>query len=413
MAPDTELLGSIEERVREIRTSEVELVITTRDGQPLAHAEVDIALRRHAFALGANAFHVAGIDDDGLLREYRARFRALLDYATLPFYWGAYEPEPDAPDHSRLERFSAWCSEGGITCKGHPLVWHEVFPGWAAALSDAEVIRRLEARVREIVKRFAGRIDVWDVVNEATVSHRFDNAVGRWIAREGVSAAVEQALGWARESSPRATLLYNDFNVSPEFEALARDLTTRGAVDALGIQSHMHVAPWSLERTWNVCETYAAFGRPLHFTELTLLSGRAKPADDKDWHSVHTDWHSTPEGEARQAEYGEKLYSLLFSHPAVQAITWWDFSDYKSWQGAPSGLLRADMTPKPLYDALSRLFHERWTTRSTAVTDAGGRVRLRGFHGRYTARIRAPSGDAPFAGFEVRRGSPVVAIVVA
>jgi len=44
-------------------------------------------------------------------------------------------------------------------------------------------------------------------------------------------------------------------------------------------------------------------------------------------YSYRNDWKSTPEGEALQAEEAVKLYRLLFSHPAVQAITWWDLSD--------------------------------------------------------------------------------------
>jgi GH35 family endo-1,4-beta-xylanase len=412
MPNESEVLDAVDARVIANRTSEVELNVRTRDDRPLANAEIAVSLRRHAFLLGANAFNAVGIDDEGLQREYRSRFRALLDYATLPFYWGGYEPEPDAPDHARLDRLAGWCGDNDIVCKGHPLVWHEVFPRWAGALPDAEVLTRLERRVREIVRRFAGRIDMWDVVNEATVSHRFDNAVGHWVARDGSKAAVTRALGWAKEANSRAKLLYNDFNVSSDYEALAQQLCAEPApVDVFGIQSHMHVAPWSLERVWDVCETYAAFGRPLHFTELTVLSGRAKAADDKDWHHVHTDWHSTTDGEARQAEYGEKLYGLLFSHPAVEAITWWDFADYKSWQGAPAGLLRADMTPKPLYEAIERLFHRRWTTDVKVVTDAAGQARLRCFHGRYSVRIGAQSGESRVAGFEVRRGAPVVVIV--
>jgi GH35 family endo-1,4-beta-xylanase len=411
--------------VKAHRTTEVELCITMRDGRPLADAEVDVALARHAFRVGANAFNAVGIDDKGLLLDYRARFRDLLDYATLPFYWGGYEKEPGQTDEARLDQLAAWCAEGDIACKGHPLVWHEVFPKWAAALGDDEVVERLERRVREIVSRFAGRIDIWDVVNEATVSHRFDNAVGRRVVRDGVASFVKRALGWAREANPGATLLYNDFNVSSDYEALARDLCSRpaesaagarsrtGSVDALGVQSHMHVAPWSLEHVWSVCETYAAFGRPLHFTELTVLSGRAKAADDKDWHRVHTDWHSTPDGETTQAEYVERLYALLFSHPAVEAITWWDFSDYRSWQGAPSGLVRADMTPKPVYQALKSLFQKRWTTRRRVVTDAKGRARLTCFHGRYSARIGARSGTGSVAVFEVRPSTECVAIAVA
>jgi GH35 family endo-1,4-beta-xylanase len=216
------------------------------------------------------------------------------------------------------------------------------------------------------------------------VSHRFDNAIGRWIAEKGAALCVEQALRWAREANPSATLLYNDFNISEDLQTLVATLLDLEApLDVIGIQSHMHKGTWPLERAWQVCETYARFGLPLHWTELTVLSGKLKAADDNDWHTRRTNWASTPQGELAQAEYGTKLYTLLFSHPAVEAITWWDFSDHKSWQGAPSGLVRADMAPKPLYERLHHLVREEWTTDERATSDENGQVRLRGFFGQY------------------------------
>lgn len=383
-----------ETRIQAHRTAGVALRVAGPNGQPLPRAEVEIALTRHAFKLGANAFHVGSIESPDLRQRYEERFAALHNYATLPFYWGGYEPEPGHTAERRLEAMADWCAQHGITAKGHPLVWHEVFPAWANALDDADALRRQQARVKAIISHFKGRIDIWDVFNEATVAHTFDNAIGRWIAREGAVSCVAQALAWAREAGPSATLLYNDFNISPAFEQVCAGLVERGApVDVIGVQSHMHKGPWPIERAWAVCETYARFGRPLHFTELTILSGRLKPADDNEWHRVHSDWHTTAEGEAAQLDYGSRLYTVLFSHPAVQAITWWDFADFGSWQGAPSGLLRKDMTPKPLYDWLMDAFHRRWTTREKATADESGRVTLRAFYGDYAVTARLPSGD--------------------
>ncbi|MCD6507549.1 hypothetical protein J7M22_13115 [Candidatus Poribacteria bacterium] len=46
---------------------------------------------------------------------------------------------------------------------------------------------------------------------------------------------------------------------------------------------------------------------------------------------------------------------MLFSHPSVEAITWWDFSDRGAWQGTAAGFLRKDMSPKPAYERLTEL----------------------------------------------------------
>ena len=55
------------------------------------------------------------------------------------------------------------------------------------------------------------------------------------------------------------------------------------------------------------------------------------------------------EHEAQQAQEVEDLYRVLFSHPSVEGITWWDFSDQGAWMKAPAGLLRKDMSPRPAY----------------------------------------------------------------
>jgi hypothetical protein len=165
----------------------------------------------------------------------------------------------------------------------------------------------------------------------------------------------------------------------------------------------MHKGTWTLLKTWETCETYARFGLPLHFTELTVVSGRLKADDDNDWHTVRTDWPTTPDGEARQADYAEQLYAVLFSHPSVEAITWWDFSDNGSWQGAPSGLVRADMTPKPLYDRLMEMFHQRWSTDAKVATDASGVATARCFFGEHRVEGKTESGRKFTAQFTVSR----------
>jgi endo-1,4-beta-xylanase len=410
-----QILDTAEGRIREHRTGEARLEFVDGDGKPAKGWRGRIRLLRHEFLLGCNAFLIEGIEDAALQRDYAERYAALLNYATLPFYWGFYEPQPGHEEkRERLERMAEFCRRHNILTKGHPLVWHEVFPDWAKPMQDDEVLARLERRVHGIVSHFAGRIDIWDVVNEATVSERFDNAVGRWMKREGAADCVGQALRWAHEANPSARLLYNDFNVwGADFapgEAypllVARLQQTNAPMDALGIQSHMHKQTWPLEKVWETCERYAGFGLPLHWTETTVLSGRPKAPEDNDWHKVHTDWPTTPDGEQAQLRYGRDFYTVLFSHPAVEAVTWWDFSDLHAWQGAPSGLIRKDMSPKPLYEWLMDAFHKRWTTDARVQTDAAGQVTVRCFYGDYEFEGKAESGAAIKGAFTFCRHGP-------
>ena len=187
--------------------------------------------------------------------------------------------------------------------------------------------------------------------------------------------------------------MYNDYRLGAENVALLTHLEEAGQLpDAIGIQAHMHGGTWPLQRAWDVCETYARFKRPLHFTETTVLSGpkRARSAGEP----RQKDWLTTPEGEAAQADYAGKFYTLLFSHPAVQAITWWDFSDQGAWQRAPAGFLRRDMSPKPIYGRLMQLIHKDWWTDTQGRTDEHGHYALRAFYGDYTVSATAAAGHA-------------------
>jgi GH35 family endo-1,4-beta-xylanase len=387
-----ELLATADERIAQHRQGEATVVVVDADGKPVEGATVAVEQVRHAFLFGCNVFGLGQFPTEALNRAYAERFAALLNYATLPFYWGAFERQEGQPNYEGLEKMARWCAEHHITTKGHPLVWHEVVPAWAP--KDLEVLEaRLSRRVHDLVGRFQGLIDVWDVINEATVSAGQDNPVGHWVKAQTPAYCVGQSLAWAREANPQATLLVNDFNVSRSYEALLETLQAEGRpVDAIGIQSHMHKGPWPLERVWQVCEAYARFGLPIHFTETTVLSGPLKT--DNDWQRHRSDWNTTPEGEAQQAEYVEKFYRLLFSHPAMAAITWWDFSDAAAWQGAPAGFLRKDMTPKPVYDRLLEMIKSEWWTRTEGRTDAAGQFQFRGFYGQYALTIRSKDGEA-------------------
>jgi GH35 family endo-1,4-beta-xylanase len=303
--------------------------------------------------LGCNAYALGSCAGEAEEQAYRRQFAALLNYATLPFYLGSYEREQGKPDRQRLTEMAQWCRQNGITTKGHPLVWHEASPPWLADKSTAQVADIHWKRIEREVKAFGGLIDIWDVVNEAVIMPTFgggENPLSRLCRELGQVELIKRSFECARAANPRATLLLNDFDTSEAYATLIDQCLQAGIrIDAVGIQSHMHRGYWGPAKTREVLERFSRFALPLHFTELTILSGRLKPMDDNDWHKVRTDWPSTPEGERLAAIQGGEFYTTLMAHPLVKAITWWDFSDYHAWQGAPAGLLRRDMSPKPLY----------------------------------------------------------------
>ena len=93
------------------------------------------------------------------------------------------------------------------------------------------------------------------------------------------------------------------------------------------------------------------------------------------------------------------LYSLCFSHAAVRGVFWNGLRDGDD--GAGSGLLRADLSAKPVFRLLQKLIGVVWHTRANGVTDADGLFHVRGFYGNY--RIGVPVGErATVALFSLR-----------
>ena len=385
---EEEILSRTSARIEQHRKGVASFTVNDAEGNPLQDVSVTIEQIRHDFLFGSNIFGWQQ-DETDLQDIYRQRFAELLNYATLPFYWWGFEPEQGKPSYEYIDQIIAWCQEHDITCKGHPLVWNHNAARWLP--DDLDEIKRLSyARVAEIVERYKGRINIWDVVNEAVDPGRFDNLMTKaWMHHGRIPMTVESFL-IARKANHDATLLINDYRADDAYVDLIKQLQDKHAnrvYDVIGIQSHMHRGVWPVERIWEVCERFAQFGVPLHFTETTVVSGpRAENA-----------WETTLQGEIGQKNSVERFYTVLFSHPAVEAITWWDFSDLHAWQGAPAGFLRKDMSPKPVYEWLMSHIKSKWWTNIQCQMNFRGRskgdgsVALRCFYGKY--RITATTKD--------------------
>ncbi len=383
---ETDLWTQVNARIEKHRKADATVVVPLR-GHPVPGATVSFAQTRHAFLFGCNLFLWGRVGDDQAEAAYRDRFAELLNYATLPFYWPSYEPRRGQPEHEYAEKVAQWCKEHGIATKGHPLAWNFADPRWLP--DDLQEVRRLQIeRIEDCVRRFAGLIDRWDVVNEATHFGRAEflkraPKMSRLWKELGQVEFTRECFEHARKAGAKATLLINDYRTDPAYAKLIEQLVDaqgKRLYDVIGIQSHMHGGVWSNARIWETCQRFARFGVPLHFTETTILSG------DAGWERKGP-WRTTPEGEARQAREVTRFYTMLFSHPAVEAITWWDFSDRRAWQQAPAGFLRADMSPKPAYEALRQLIKGTWWTRAEVRTGPDGAARTRGFLGDYRVKV--------------------------
>lgn len=390
-----EVLGQADERIEKHRKGATTLRLLGPDGQPLP-AGVDLRIRQtsHKFLFGCNIFKLGQCRTPEDNAAYAERFAGLLNFATLPFYWWSYERRRGRPMDGRTDEIVRWCKDHGVTTKGHPLAWNYVDPPWLAGTPE-EAMQLQFARITRCMERFKGDIGIWDVVNEATHYNRPElerNApkLTEAIREMGVGEYIRTAFRTARQADPEALLIINDYRTDAAFadKVISQlvDAQDKPLYDIIGIQSHMHGGYWGAAKAWSVCDHFARFGKPLHFTETTVVSGPKQGAN----------WLSTPEGEQRQAQEVAEFYTVLFSHPAVEAITWWDFTDQDAWQQAPAGLVRSDMTPKPAYERLIELVRDKWWTRVEARTEGQASLPFRGFLGRY--EVQAGQGDRRLSG---------------
>ncbi|MDH7480423.1 MAG: endo-1,4-beta-xylanase [Armatimonadota bacterium] len=386
-----ELVMRIQRDTEKYRKGNAKIVVFDNKGRPIEGVLVKAEQVSHDFLFGCNIYALDALPDANLNEKYKELFKRLLNYATVPFYWRGFEPEQGKPGYARTDHIVKWCKENNITTKGHPLVWtHQAgVPAWLDESNPTEVKQLLEHRVTAIVSRYKGQIDIWDVVNESTHTRTF----------AGLSMFDYTALPfyWARKANPSATLIVNEFGVvgprggDDKFYNLLREMKEKKVpFDVIGIQTHMHRGPFSLAEILDTLDRYATLGKPIHFTETTVLSGGNE---------------TTPEGEKKQAEYVEQFYRVCFSHPAVRAITWWDFSDAKAWQGLAAGLVRKDMSPKPVYLVLDRLINKEWHTIAKGETFKDGSFSFRGFYGKYTVSLTNAKGESKLVSFHLREGS--------
>lgn len=372
--------------IEALRTGMINVLVKDEKGRPAPDAAISVAQQRHEFLFGANLCGWGQFPESHLNHAYEDRFAALFNYATLPFYWALYEPTQGQPNYAQTDAVLAWCQEHGITAKGHTLLWLTPpgMPPWARDRFPPEEVQH--ARVKDIMSRYAGRIANWEVVNEPV------NVPG---------LALMPAHAWAREADPAARLIVNEYGIlfegHPDFYRFL-DQAVRDQVpfDAIGIQAHAPITmAFPLDRVRAILDRYAALGKPIHITEFTPPSN-GKRIQGAIWRG---DWT-----EEQQAEYATQFYEVCFAHPAVEAVSWWDFSDVGAWVPG-GGMLRADCTPKPAYERLRKLIKEAWWTQAEGRTDKSGRFSLRGYHGLYQVKARY-AGAVADVQFELKAGVP-------
>lgn len=399
---------TVRENIERYRKGNATLTVTDGEGKPLCDALVSLKLKNHEFRHGANIFMLEELETAEKNEAYKRAFPEVCNLATIPFYWSDLEPKEGRP---RFEKGSPriyrrpptdlcleYCLENGIEPKCHCLNYDNFLPEWLLGADVDTHKRALAKRFRELAERYGDKIPSWEVTNETLDSYTPTRQRSRFFHEEDF---VEWSFRMADRYFPDNRLIINDYRVFDEsfcdnrsmyYLQIERLLSgDRVHLDSIGMQFHsffpkeqegrMAFYRYRPEFLYLVLDQYAKLGKRLQITEMTI------PA-----------YSDSAEDEAIQAELLKQLYTVFFSHPAMEAVIYWNLVDgYAAF--APmgdmtagenvyhGGLLRFDLTPKPAFAVIRDLFRKKWHTEFESKTDASGALAFRGFYGDYEITV--------------------------
>jgi len=381
--PDAAWREAAEQRIEQHRKGDLTIEVVDASGQPLAGVPVHVELQNHAFDFGA------AISADWLSKNwdtpdgemYRTMLAEHFNSAAIEnaLKWSWWERRPKVA----MKTLRWLDSETDLKVHGHVLVW----PGlekfrvedakeiWAQAQDDPQILRdRVDNHIRSILTGTAGLVEVWDVVNEAYNQNDFIKLLG--------DDVVVDWFKLAREHAPDAVLLYNDFGLLGQsgknrvkqdfvYELIKNALAKGAPIDAIGFQSHLGGGYTPPTRIYQILDRYASLGVELQITEYDLST-------------------SDPELAER---YTRDFMTMVFSHPAVTTFQGWNFwSEATGWM-PEAAFFGRDWNLLPVGRAYDHMVNHAWKTDVTAVTDAHGQVKVRGFLGTYRVTAEVENGS--------------------
>ncbi|HET6441561.1 MAG TPA: endo-1,4-beta-xylanase [Phycisphaerae bacterium] len=353
------LMARLESDIRNWRQRDLTVRVLDAEGGRIEGAEVEIVQTQHEFLFGCNAFALGQWGGERKNRLYEDGLTHLFNLVTVPLYWSAIEPRLGRREFGTLDRMLRWAEKKNLSVKGDPLLLDETVPRWTAEMAPSGAREAAESHVRGLVARYAGRVDWWDILTPIAGNIRVGPA----------AAASDEVVRWAASAGPKGGLILHD----PDARRLAQRVAALQAaglpVAGVGVLAHQHAGAWPVDLVRRTLDEAAAARLPVHVSAITILGG--------------------PDQETEQAEAVRRFYTEAFARPEVASISWWDLSDAFAWQNAPGGLLRADLSPKPAYEALDRLINHFWRTDAAGRTDEEGRIAVRAFFGSYRITARA------------------------
>jgi endo-1,4-beta-xylanase len=165
--------------------------------------------------------------------------------------WQSIHPSPDTYNFDQADQYVAFGEKHKMFIVGHCLVWHSQTPRWVfedaqgKPLTRDALLERMHDHIKTVVGRYKGRINGWDVVNEA-LNEDGTMRQSPWYRIIGDDFIVK-AFQFAHEADPNAQLYYNDYSLENEAKRkgaveLMRKLKAAGVpITGIGLQGHVRI----------------------------------------------------------------------------------------------------------------------------------------------------------------------------
>jgi endo-1,4-beta-xylanase len=266
--------------------------------------------------------------------------------------WECAQPDPGRFDFDAADRFVEFGETNGQFIVGHTLVWHQQTPRWvfrdeAGAPLDREgLLERMREHIHTVVGRYKGRIQAWDVVNEA-LNEDGTLRQSPWFRIIGEDY-IAQAFRFAHEADPSAQLYYNDYALENEPKrrgaiALIRNLQAAGVpIDGIGTQQHARMDWPTAEEVDATLRDFGQLGVQVMVTELdvSVLPEREgnHSADVSRREAADPALNPYPDGlpatvQQALAERYAGLFKVYLKHrDSLSRVTFWGVTDLHSWR---------------------------------------------------------------------------------
>jgi endo-1,4-beta-xylanase len=227
------------------------------------------AARGRVFAAAVTTAHLG---EAQYVNTFNAEFRGLTPENEMK--WDATEPSRGAFSFGPADQLVSLAQSRGMAIRGHTLVWHSQLAPWVSRItSGSDLLAAMRNHITQVMAHFRGKIQYWDVVNEAFDGANRRNSVFQ--QRIG-NTYIEEAFRAARAADPGARLCYNDFSTdgvngkSTAVFNMVADFKRRGVpIDCVGFQSHLIVNQIPGDYQANL-QRFANLGVDVNITELDI-----------------------------------------------------------------------------------------------------------------------------------------------